>query len=31
MPHVGFFQPIGADPLMHAGAPHSKLPKHVAM
>ncbi|KAL4444345.1 hypothetical protein ABPG75_012082 [Micractinium tetrahymenae] len=27
MPNVGFYQPIGADPLPH----HHNLPKHVAM
>lgn len=27
MPRVGFYQPIGADPLAH----HHNLPKHVAM
>lgn len=27
MPKVGFYQPIGADPLAH----HHNLPKHVAM
>ncbi|EFN58138.1 hypothetical protein CHLNCDRAFT_141896 [Chlorella variabilis] len=30
MPHVGFFQPIGADPLVHS-AKYAKLPKHVAL
>jgi hypothetical protein len=30
MPHVGFFQPIGADPLAHS-AKYNKLPKHIAM
>lgn len=28
IPHVGFFQPIGADPLTHTIPP---VPKHVAV
>ena len=30
LPNVGFFQPIGADALVHAGK-YAHLPKHVAM
>lgn len=30
LPHVGFYQPIGADSLLHSSK-YARLPKHVAM